>query len=182
MEALSLDRGQQPLSAEERRQSAIDILDQQLEFVEMLENALVEQYVLVQMTHDTGELTDLKEVLQLSPEQCARIADSAAGLEDEWRALKTIKSSLQAMRNSKWLLDDGGNSIVDGFLSILQKSQISKLLLWSDHNGEAIDDLDFVHASFDSNPAGGPVFQFGVNNNPDTLLEPSSGKAASEPL
>jgi hypothetical protein len=175
MEALSLDRGQQPLSAEERRQAAVDILDQQLEFVGMLQDGLLEQYVLVQLTRDTGELSDLKEALQLSPEQCARIADSAVGWDDEWRALQTVKSSLLAMRNSTWLLDDGGNSIVDGFLSILQKSQISKLLLWSDHNGEAIDDLDFVNASFDSNPAGCPVFQFGVSNNPDTLLEPSPG-------
>jgi hypothetical protein len=182
VEALSLDRGQQHLSTEERRQAALDVLDQQLDFVEMLEGELREQYILLHLTRDTGELNDLKEVLQLSPEQCARIADSAAGWDDEWRAVQTIKSSLQAMRQSSWLLDDGGNSIVDGFLSILHKSQISKLLLWSDHNSESIDDLDFINASFDSNPASGPVFQFGINNNPDTLVEPTSTQAANELL
>lgn len=182
IEALSLDRGQQHLTVEERRLASFDILDQQLRFVEMLEDCMREQYVLFHLTRETGELSDLKDALRLSPEQCTRLADSASGWEDDWSALQTVKSSLEAMRNSGWLLSESGNSVVEGFLSIFHKTQISKLLLWSDHNCDSIDDLDFVHASFDPNPASGPVFQFGISNNPDCLLDPSSGKVASEQL
>jgi hypothetical protein len=170
------------LTTEERRLASNDILDQQLHFVEMLEDCMREQYVLFHLSHETGELSDLKDALRLSPEQCARLADSASGWEDDWSALQTVKGSLKAMRDSGWLLSENGNSVVEGFLSILHKTQISKLLLWSDHNSDAIDDLDFVNATLDPNPPSGPVFQFGINNNPDCLLDPSSGKVATEPL
>jgi hypothetical protein len=176
IEALSIDRGQQDLSVDERQQVARDILDQQLQYIEMLEEGMREQYILYHLhSGENGDLRDLQEALQLSPDQYVRLAQSAAGWEEEWRALQTVKSSLQAMRNNNWLWNEGCNSIIEGFLSIMNKSQISKFLLWADHNSESIDDLDGINAPLNDVPADGPVFQFGVNNNPDSLLD--SGKS-----
>jgi hypothetical protein len=167
---------------DERCVACEDVLDQQLRFVEMLEDCMREQYVLYLLSRETDELSDVRDALRLSPEQCTSLADSVSGWEDDWSALQTVKASLKAMRNSGWLLSEKGNSVVEGFLSILHKTQISKLLLWSDHNSDSIDDLDFVNATIDPNPPSCPLFQFGISNNPDCLLDPSSGKATSEPL
>lgn len=170
-EALSMDRGQQQLSAEERKQAATDILSQQLEYIGMLEEIMQEQFVLHSLA-SSNELDDVKELLQLTPDQLQQLSDQAAGWESEWKALQTVKASLQAMKDNNWLWNEGCTAVAEEFMSILHKNQVSKFLLWADHNVDAIDELDIVNA-----PSGvpqGPIFHFGVNSNPDSLLEEES--------
>ena len=51
------------------------------------------------------------------------------------------------------------------FISILNPGQMSKFLLWTDHNSEAIDQLDYVNAPLSSSlPAQSPTFVFGTDN------------------
>lgn len=175
-EALSMDRGQQKLTAAERCEAATDILSQQLQFLQQLEDLMQEQYVLQQMATCTlngkgenSEWKDLQETLQLSPEQCHQLIQQSAGWEDEWNALQTVKASLQAMKDNNWLWNEGCSSIADQFLSILHNNQISKFLLWADHNAETIEELDAVHAV--NAVADAPIFQFGVDSNPNEMLE-----------
>lgn len=167
-EALSMDRGQQVLTAEERRQAAADILQQQLDYLNMLEELIQEQFIL-QKARDHPELQDLIESLGLTPQQLDQLAQAHSGWEEEWEALQTVKASLQAMKDNNWLWNTGCLSIVEEFMSVLHKNQISKFLLWADHNVEAIDELDGVNAP--SSVPQGPVFHFGVNSNPDGVLE-----------
>jgi len=47
----------------------------------------------------------------------------------------------------------------------MNQSQISKFLLWTDHNSEAIEQLDFVNAPSESAlPANAPNFMFGIDD------------------
>lgn len=185
IEALSMDRGQQPLTEPERRQAAVDLLDQQLEFLAMLEEELLEQSVLYRLNEhrEDDAFKELHDVLQLSDEQYAMLAEASVGWDDEWHAVQTLQSSLRAMRDSDWLWSAGAHSIVHEFVSILGPNQLSKFLLWTDHNSDAIDDLDGVNAAPSSTSGettpdycGGPIFQFGVSSNPDSLLD-GSGKS-----
>jgi hypothetical protein len=177
-EALSMDRGQQKLSVAERNKAATDILQQQLQFLQQLEDLMQEQYVLQQVAQFTlngsesnglNEWKDLQETLQLSPDQCQQIVDQAAGWESEWQALQTVKSSLVAMRDNDWLWNEGCAGITDQFMAILHSNQISKLLLWADHNAETIEELDSVHAI--NVVPDTPVFQFGMDNNPNEYMD-----------
>jgi hypothetical protein len=120
-------------------------------------------------TESTNEWQDLQDLLQLSPEQCQALVQNSAGWQDEWNALQTVKSSLQAMKENNWLWNEGCLAITDSFLSILHKNQVSKFLLWTDHNAETIEELDGVHA-VDMVPDG-PLFSFGVDASPHDLLD-----------
>lgn len=183
-EALSMDRGQQLLSPEERQQAATDILSQQLQFIQQLEDLMQEQYVLYEIARlrvRTGgseaeqqkltevEWDDLAEMLQLTDTQCQQLVHESTSWEDEWNALQTVKLSLQAMRDNHWLWNEGCTALTDQFLQILHKNQISKFLVWTDHNAEMIDELDSVHAKH--TVADSPIFQFGIDSNPNELLE-----------
>lgn len=156
-DALSMDRGQQVLDAAQRKQSARDILQQQLQVVDMLQDLLSEQYVLFSL-QDSNEFDDLKETLQLTESQLQQLASSKAGWREEWDALQTIKASLTAMRDNDWLWNEGVTQVAEDFMNILHANQISKFLLWTDHNAEAIDELDMVNAG----SVNGPVFAFGT--------------------
>lgn len=169
VEALSMDRGQQVLTTEERKQTATDILTQQLEYVGMLEEMMQEQYVLHHMQQDPALEQELRTLLSLTDEQVQQLASAATGWQDEWDALQTVKTSLQAMKDNNWLWNEGCTAVAEEFMSLLHKNQISKLLLWADHNVEAIDELDIVNAP--SQIAQGPVFHFGVNSSPEGLLD-----------
>lgn len=191
-----MDRGQQALTKAERQAAAQDILRQQLEFVELLEQLMQEQNVLHQlgvahtasstgataMDHDGATAAtitpasphdalwlELQRELQLTPDQLRQLAQAQSGWDEEWAALQTVKQSLQAMVSSNWLWNEGCTAICDEFLGLLHKNQISKFLLWADANVESIDELDGVNAP--SQVPQGPVFCFGVNNNPESLLE-----------
>lgn len=176
-EALSMDRGQQVLSAEQRKQAAKDILQQQLQYLDMLQDVMQEQYVLYQVVkagregsaEQKQELDDLRQSLQLTHEQENQLLETAAGWDDEWEALQLVKASMLAMKDNEWLWNEGCTKVADEFMGLLHKNQISKFLLWADHNVEAIDQLDGVNAP-ESVPEG-PVFHFGVNSNPEGILE-----------
>jgi hypothetical protein len=168
VEALSMDRGQQVLGRDERHQAASDILEQQLEFIEMLEEMMQEQFLLHQVGQDPA-LAELKDVLQLTDQQVHALSESGSGWQEEWDALQTVKSSLQAIKDNNWLWNQGCTAVAEAFMGILHKNQISKLLLWADHNVEAIDELDGVNAP--TAVAQGPVFHFGVNTNPEGLMD-----------
>lgn len=174
-EALSMDRGQQELTPAERCQAATDILTQQLQFLQQLEELMQEQFVLHQVARavvageSASEWKDLQDALQLSMEQAQSLVQQANGWEDEWNALMTVKSSLQAMKENDWLWNEGCSEISEQFLSILHKNQISKFLLWADQNAEAIEELDCVHPI--NTVSNAPVFQFGVDSNPNEFMD-----------
>lgn len=46
------------------------------------------------------------------------------------------------------------------FTRILNPSQMSKFLAWSDHNSDSIEKLDYVNPT--STVGNGPTFEFGV--------------------
>jgi hypothetical protein len=183
LEALSMDRGQQQLSAIERTETANGILNQQLAFLQQLEDIMQEHHVLFAVaratangTLETSEWADVGASLQLSPDQCQSLLQQAAGWDEEWHALQTIKTSLLALKENKWLWNEGCAAITDQFLAILHKNQITKFLLWADHNAEAIEELDAVHAV--DQVTDSPIFQFGVDNNPNELLDDEKQSAA----
>jgi hypothetical protein len=176
-EALSMDRGQQKLSVSERKIAATDILQQQLQFLQQLEDLMQEQYVLQQVAQSTvngddrssNEWKDLQDTLQLSHEQCQQIIEQSSGWDNEWQALQTVKASLVAMKDNNWLWNEGCAGITDQFMSILHSNQITKLLLWADHNAEAIEELDSVHAI--NTIPDTPIFQFGMDSNANELAD-----------
>mmetsp|Transcript_14308 Transcript_14308/g.29669 ORF Transcript_14308/g.29669 Transcript_14308/m.29669 type:complete len:497 (-) Transcript_14308:287-1777(-) len=161
-EALSMDRGQQVLTFKQRHEAAASLLDQQLQWIEMLEEIMMEDYVLQNVR--SGEFAELRDILGLEEEQLNQIEASKVGWEEEWAALQTLKASVTAMRENDWLWNESVSSISEQFMGILHKNQVSKFLLWADHNAEAIDELDGVNA-YPGTP-NGPVFAFGVENQP----------------
>ena len=168
-EALSMDRGQQVLDLSERQKEAAALLEQQLEWVNMLEEIMMEDYVLHQIVAGNPEVQDLAASLQLSPEQWRQVEESKTGWQDEWDALQTVKASLVAMQQNEWLWNESVGGVAEQFMSILHKNQISKFLLWADANAEAIDELDGVHAS--QGVPSGPIFSFGIESQPEGLNE-----------
>lgn len=181
IEALSMDRGQQELSEADRKQAVADILQQQLAYVQQLEELMQEQFALYQLANESKELSpefqELKHILCLSPEQCQRLREEEAGWSEEWTAIQTVRESLTAMKENEWLWNNNSvGQIAEQFLGILHQNQISKFMLWADANGEAIDELDGVHAPPRSaSPAQGPIFQFGVDHAPTSLAMAASG-------
>jgi hypothetical protein len=167
LDALGMERGQQAISPEQRTEIIRDILKQQMQQVELLRQAQVEQECLAMVANDENcddEMTrELQELLQLSDSQKAELRESSKGLDKEVQALETVAASLQAMRENDWLLNEGVQKITDQFTSILHKNQQSKFLLWTDANAEAIDQLDHVQVQ----PLqSAPIFSFGVDTAP----------------
>jgi hypothetical protein len=172
LDALGMERGQQAIGPEQRAEIVQDILKQQMKQVELLRQAQMEQECLVMVANliqgDGGgegdELAlELQEILQLSEAQKADLRESSKGLDQEVEALETVTASLRAMQENDWLLNEGVQKITDQFTSILHKNQQSKLLLWTDANAEAIDQLDHVQVQ----PLqSAPIFAFGVESAP----------------
>eukprot|EP00536_Pseudo-nitzschia_multiseries_P010077 jgi/Psemu1/202330/e_gw1.296.42.1 len=190
-----MERGQQAIGPEERTELIRDILKQQMQQVQLLQQAQREQETLALLAasmqmgggegnnnnninnnininnnnnngtngdnDDDGLVRELWELLQLSDEQASRLVDSSKGLDREVAALETVAASLDVMQKNDWLLNEGVQSITDQFTSILHKNQQSKLLLWTDANAEAVDQLDHVEVQ----PLqSAPVFSFGVES------------------
>jgi hypothetical protein len=170
LDALGMERGQQAIGPEQRTEIVEDILKQQMKQVELLRQAQMEQECLVMVANlvqgggEGDELAlELQEILQLSEAQKADLRGSSRGLEKEVEALETVSASLRAMQENDWLLNEGVQKITDQFTSILHKNQQSKLLLWTDANAEAIDQLDHVQVQ----PLqSAPTFAFGVELAP----------------
>eukprot|EP00535_Pseudo-nitzschia_heimii_P000198 CAMPEP_0197184888 /NCGR_PEP_ID=MMETSP1423-20130617/10785_1 /TAXON_ID=476441 /ORGANISM="Pseudo-nitzschia heimii, Strain UNC1101" /LENGTH=555 /DNA_ID=CAMNT_0042635825 /DNA_START=325 /DNA_END=1992 /DNA_ORIENTATION=+ len=175
LDALGMERGQQAISQEERNSIIQDILKQQMQQVHLLQQAQREQQILAMLAseaqedddekkysnnkQDTEMLSELQEILQLTDNQKGKLRDSSKGLRKEVEALETVSASLEAMQKNDWLLNEGVQKITDQFTSILHKNQHSKLLLWTDANAEAVDQLDVVQVQPLQNA---PVFSFGV--------------------
>lgn len=177
LDALGMERGQQAISPEERNTIIQDILKQQKQQVNMLQQAQREQEVLAMLAsevsmeegekkYDNNEedmqmIRELQEILQLSDDQKAKLQESSNGLDREVEALETVAASLEAIQQNDWLLNEGVQEITDQFTSILHKNQQSKLLLWTDANADAVDQLDLVQVQ----PLqSAPIFSFGVES------------------
>mmetsp|Transcript_28785 Transcript_28785/g.30949 ORF Transcript_28785/g.30949 Transcript_28785/m.30949 type:complete len:542 (-) Transcript_28785:285-1910(-) len=170
LDALGMERGQQAISPEQRTSIIQDILKQQMQQVNMLQEAQREQEFLALLAsqeenqNDDAEddnkiFVELQDILQLSTDQKRKLRESSKGLDKEVEALETVSASLQAMQQNDWLLNEGTQKITNQFTSILHKNQQSKLLLWTDANAEAVDQLDHVQVQ----PLqSAPVFYFGV--------------------
>lgn len=165
LDALGMERGQQAIRPDQRSGIIRDILTQQLKQVELLRQSQLEQECLAMLLeHDQDDLSnELQDILQLSTSQKEQLRESCKGLDKEVEALDTVSSSLQAMLENDWLINEGVQNIVDQFTGILHKNQLSKFLLWTDANMEAIDQLDHVQVQ----PLqGAPIFTFGVETSP----------------
>jgi hypothetical protein len=165
LDALGMERGQQAIQPEQRTGIIQDILRQQTQQVQILRQSQLEQECLVMLAEDDqDELSkELQDILQLSDGQKQDLRASSNGLDTEVEALETVAASLEAMLENEWLLNEGVQGITDQFTSILHKNQLSKLLLWTDANVEAIDQLDHVQVQ----PLqGAPIFMFGVETTP----------------
>ena len=87
-------------------------------------------------------------------------------MEHEIKAVQAIDDSLKALQENEWLLNEGVSSISNQFMSILHPNQVSKFLLWTDANAEAMEQLDYCHAPpAGAPPAAMPVFCFGIMND-----------------
>lgn len=176
IEALSMERGQQPLTAEKRRELISSIVSQQREQVANLLDCQLESWILSELANaqssdsdtmqqndpELDELTsELQSVLSLSPEQLSRIQKSSKGSSCEIKDLYAIDDCLKSIQDNNWLLDEGVDEISSQFTSILNPAQLSKFLLWSDHNADAIEKLDYVNVG--ASVENGPVFEFGID-------------------
>ena len=71
------------------------------------------------------------------------------------------------MLHNSWLMNEGVEACTKEFTSILNTGQMSKFLLWADHNGDGIDALDYVNAPSASDmPSQSPTFVFGMDEGP----------------
>mmetsp|Transcript_34544 Transcript_34544/g.83389 ORF Transcript_34544/g.83389 Transcript_34544/m.83389 type:complete len:547 (+) Transcript_34544:158-1798(+) len=174
LESLGMERGQQAIAPEQRTEIIQDILQQQMQQVQLLRQAQMEQQCLALLANQDGQdqgmgdldddlARELQDVLQLTDNQKSQLRESSKGLDQEVEALETVAASLQAMHDNEWLVSEGVQKMTDQFMSILHKNQQSKFLLWSDANAEAIDQLDYVQVQPLQNA---PIFTFGVETNP----------------
>lgn len=167
LDALGMERGQQAIPPDQRATIIRDILNHQMQQVQLLRQAQLEQeclaFMVAEENADDEMVRELQEILQLSEEQKQELQASSQGLDKEVEALETIAASLQAMQENDWLVNEGVQTITDQFTSIMHKNQLSKFLLWTDANVEAIDQLDHVQVQ----PLqGAPLFMFGVESTP----------------
>lgn len=183
LEALSMDRGQQKIDSEKRKELITSILAQQREQVRNLLDCQLENMTLAWIAQhgevagtgaavkddpDTNvELDDLalelNRVLDLTPDQKNQLRSSSAGMEEERQAIEVIDQSLTALMSNSWLMNVGIEECTEKFTNILNPTQMSKFLLWADHNSEAIDQLDYVNAPpGNAPPSASPTFAFGI--------------------
>ncbi len=196
LEALSMDRGQQKIDSNKRKELITSILTQQKEQVQTVMDCQLENMVLgwiARSDNDSGNsiggenmmedkdmssvkrdeddmaaLTDeLNNILQLTPEQKKQLQKATEGVEEEWKAIEVVDTSLSALLSNPWLMNNGIEEYMDQFTSIMNPTQLSKFMLWADHNAEAIDQLDYVNApKADAHPPNGPTFAFGIDDVP----------------
>ena len=168
LEALSMERGQQELSNEERIELIQDIVQQQRKQVQFLRETQREQEVLLAVVeHPEDELSkELQALLNLTDAQKEDIRNACQGLEEEVQAMETFIQCLDAMQDKSWLWNEGVAQIANQFTSILHANQLSKFLLWADSNAEALDSLEYCHAPPSSAPpANAPIFVFGMDDH-----------------
>lgn len=180
LEALSMDRGQQQIDKGKRTELIESILSQQREQVRNLMDCQLENMVLgwisqhgnvddhkqdPKLKEELDELAaELNSVLNLSPEQKMELKSASVDMEEEQKAIEIIYTSLTALMSNAWLMNSGIEDCTEQFNSILNPTQMSKFLLWADHNSEAIDQLDYVNAPpANAEPNSSPTFVFGID-------------------
>ena len=105
--------------------------------------------------------SELRSLLDLAPEQLAIIEECSRGCVHEVRDLFTVDDCLRSIHSNEWLLDEGVDGVAGQLTGILNQTQLSKFLLWSDHNAESIERLDYVNVI--GGEGGGPPFESGVD-------------------
>jgi hypothetical protein len=181
IEALSMERGQQPLTPDGRRELIRSILNQQREQVANLLECQMENWLLCSLArpddagggeggvHQNDEMAqianELKSLLDLNPNQISLIEQCSGGISDEVGDLFKVDDCLNSIQSNSWLLDEGVDEVANQFTSVLNQTQLSKFLLWCDHNAESIERLDYVNALGGGGGVvdGGPPFEFGVD-------------------
>ncbi|KAL3780588.1 hypothetical protein ACHAW5_006406 [Stephanodiscus triporus] len=182
IEALSMERGQQPLTPEGRRELIQSILNQQREQVANLLECQIENWLLCSLANNEdiiatddpdggGEemariTSELRSLLNLDIDQLANIERCSRDVAHEVRDLFTVDECLKSIHSNGWLLDEGVDGVASQFTDILNQTQLSKFLLWCDHNAESIERLDCVNAlggCGGEGGDGGPPFEFGVD-------------------
>mmetsp|Transcript_12866 Transcript_12866/g.19541 ORF Transcript_12866/g.19541 Transcript_12866/m.19541 type:complete len:495 (+) Transcript_12866:174-1658(+) len=180
LEALSMERGQQNLGVEERKELIVSILSQQREQIANLMEAHLETMMLTwgakvsqgeidvdENSEEAKLAAELEEVLKLTPEQKRFLSDLDTG-EEERKAISAVDVCLEAMMNNTWLMNHGVEECTEQFASILNPAQMSKFMIWTDQNSDSIDCLDYVHAPpAAAPPAQSPVFLFGTDQAED---------------
>jgi len=182
IEALSMERGQQPLTSSKRRELVQSIVNQQSEQVANLLDNQLENWILLALGESGGtavesdgpgttkssheeELSkatsELQSLLQLTPQQLELIKNSSQGCAHEIQDLFTVENCLKSIHSNQWLLDEGVDGVAAQYTSVLNPAQLSKFLLWSDHNAYQIEKLNCVNvlAGVESEP----VFEFGFD-------------------
>ncbi|KAL3800681.1 hypothetical protein HJC23_006143 [Cyclotella cryptica] len=81
--------------------------------------------------------TELQDILQLTPNQLTQIQQSLQGCIHEIQDLCTVEECPDAILNNRWLFDEGVDEVASQFTSIMNPLQLSKFLLWTDHNADA---------------------------------------------
>lgn len=178
LEALSMERGQQELSNEERVQLISEIIAQQRKQVEFLRETQREQQMLLSVVENPDDemSQELQSILQLTDDQKENIRNSCQGLEQEVEAMETFLQCLDAMAKKDWLCNDGVQQISTQFMGILHANQVSKFLIWTDANAEALDSLEYCHAPpANAPPAGGPIFCFGMDDHASQVAMAQGG-------
>eukprot|EP00546_Thalassionema_frauenfeldii_P005695 CAMPEP_0178928946 /NCGR_PEP_ID=MMETSP0786-20121207/20245_1 /TAXON_ID=186022 /ORGANISM="Thalassionema frauenfeldii, Strain CCMP 1798" /LENGTH=553 /DNA_ID=CAMNT_0020604985 /DNA_START=41 /DNA_END=1702 /DNA_ORIENTATION=+ len=189
LEALSMERGQQELSNEERVELIQEIVQQQRKQVEFLRETQREQQILLAAASPVQDSDDcsknelnleLQKLLNLTESQKEEISKACEGLDKEIHAMETFIVCLEAMQNTSWLWNDGVAKISDQFTSILHPNQVSKFLIWSDANAEALDSLEYCHAPPSQAPPDmAPVFCFGMDDHGAPASSPVSVNASN---
>jgi hypothetical protein len=177
IEALSMERGQQPLTPESRKELIQSIVNQQKEQLENLMECQMENWLLSCLAggNENSDMKDNEEVnqltnelqltLQLTPQQLLEIQQASTGCIREIQDLNMASSCLDSVISNQWLLDEGVDEVASQFTNILNPSQLSKFLLWTDHNSDAIEKLDYVNVATSMENA--PVFEFGIDEGMD---------------
>mmetsp|Transcript_30192 Transcript_30192/g.69652 ORF Transcript_30192/g.69652 Transcript_30192/m.69652 type:complete len:180 (-) Transcript_30192:836-1375(-) len=163
-----MERGQQEITEAQRTELIQEILKQQLSQVESIREAQREQQILHEaMGNPQDELAkELAEVLNLTSQQKEEITKASEGLDQEVEAMETLVQCLEAMQSTNWLWNEGVTNIANQFTSILHSNQLSKFLLWTDANAEALDSLEYCHAPPGQDPpANSPIFVFGMDDH-----------------
>lgn len=110
---------------------------------------------------------ELNDILQLTPEQKKQLQKATEGVEEERKAIEVVDTSLSALLSNPWLMNNGIEECMNQFTSIMNPTQMSKFMLWADHNAEAIDQLDYVNApAANAQPSASPSFVFGIDDAP----------------
>ena len=178
LEALSMERGQQEITDSQRTELIQQILKQQLAQVEFIREEQMEQQVLKELVENPdSELSrELEQVLQLTPDQKGEISKSLQGLDQEVEAMETLGQCIEAIHSTNWLFNEEVAAITKQFTSILHANQVSKFLLWTDTNAEAMDTLDYCNAPpSEAPPQTAPLFIFGMDEHQNAIS--SSGGA-----